>query len=94
MGSRKKRSNTRSEGIKLNEICYWLASTFGWEKQEIYSTTIPELNYFMEGGNSFIEKQNKEMKKSSGKSSGKFQPDSIDQLKNLPGVKVVKKKNG
>ena len=54
-----------------------------------------DFNYVIEGGNLFIEKQNKEIKKSTGKSGqlGKVSIDSIGALKNLPGIQHIKKSN-
>ncbi len=51
-----------------------------------------ELNNIMEGASASNEKRNAEMKKSQGNRPGKFQADSLSQIKSLPGVKVIKKK--
>ena len=90
----KKRTSTQSGEVKLNEIVYWMASTFGWTLNTIYNVELPELNYIVQGANEYVSKQNKEIEKSSksSKQSGKYTVDNLSQLKTLPGVKVVKRK--
>lgn len=45
----------------------------------------------MAGASKYNEKQAKELKKSSGNKSGKFEVDNFSQLSQMPGVKTVKR---
>lgn len=89
--NRLKKPVKSNKGIGLDEIVYWMASTFSWTWEDIMNTRISDMNFIINGCNKHIDRQNKEMKKQQGK-SGKHSVNSLAGITSLPGVRRVRGK--
>lgn len=71
-----------------------MASTCGWTLEYIYDVSMEEMTYLLEGSQKLGKRQEAEIKKHTNSSSrpGKVSIGSLDQLRNLPGVKTMRKR--
>jgi len=91
----KKRSSVPSTGkqVSLIEIIGSLISNAHWTLDYILDMNVNDFYLTTECLNKYGEKQQAEMKKSSGGGrSGKFEVNDINQLGAIPGVRKIKRK--
>ena len=90
----KKRSSVPSTGkqVSLIEIIGSLISNAHWTLDYILEMNVNDFYLTTECLNKYGEKQQAEMKKSSGGKSGKFEVNDINQLSSVPGVRRIKRK--
>ena len=96
MGYTPKRKSVHSgggKGLGLQGTIAFVIETTGWTLDYIKKLILSDFYYVIEGLNIVGEKREQDMKKqgsgSSGK-GGKFEVNSLSQLKNMPGVKTIK----
>ena len=91
----KKRSSGQSSGkqVSLLEIIGSLISNCGWKLDYILNMEVPDFYLTTECLNKYGEKQNAEMKKSSGGGRGGRQEiNDLNQITSIPGVRKIKRK--
>jgi len=90
----KKRSSGQSSGkqVSLLEIIGSLISNCGWKLDYILNMEVPDFYLTTECLNKYGEKQNAEMKKSSGGRGGRQEINDLNQITSIPGVRKIKRK--
>ena len=90
----KKRSSGPSSGkeVSLLEVIGSLISNAGWSINYILDMEVPLFYLTTECLNKYGEKQEQEMKKASKSGGKKFEVNDLGQLRNMPGVKTIKRK--
>jgi hypothetical protein len=80
------------KGLGLQGTIAFVIETTGWTLDYIKKLLLFDFYYVIEGLNIVGEKREQDMKKHSGSSGkgGKFEVNSLSQLKNMPGVKTIK----